>query len=263
MVSGAARGQGRSHAVALAREGASIVAFDICEPLAYPLTPGATDDDLQETVRLVEEHDQQCLAQKVDARDLDGLMALATRAMDALGRVDILVINHGIFSIAPNSWELDDASWSESIDILLTGVWRVTKAFIPKILEGGRGGSIVLTSSVNAVVPQPGAIAYCAAKGGVVSMGKVLAWELGEHDVRVNTILPAGTATPMAEEGGTVEMGEQNWPRWWQTNRTLLTKSPQHQPPQAISDAVLFLASDDARHITGTSFPVDSGYMTF
>src|SRR4051794_28149463 len=121
VVSGAARGQGRSHCVALAREGADIVAFDICGPLRTPRYPGATPEDLEETVRLVEAEDRRCVPAQVDARDLPGLQAFAGEAVAELGRVDVLVVNHGIWAINEQSWTLAEEDWQESIDVLLTG----------------------------------------------------------------------------------------------------------------------------------------------
>jgi len=263
VISGAARGQGRSHAVTLAREGASIVAFDICEPLKYPLTPGATEEDLAETQRLVEEQDQRCLTAKVDARDGAALKDLAERTMSEFGRVDTLVVNHGIWVVAPNSWDLEDESWDESINVLLTGPWKVTKAFIPKMIEGGRGGSIIITSSAMGTMPQPSAVAYTAAKHGVVGLMKVLAWELGEHYIRVNTINPGSIETKMLLEGGTYEAGKEYRPRFFESYRTLLPEESQPQPPSSISNAVLYLASDEGKYVTGISLPVDSGFSNF
>jgi (+)-trans-carveol dehydrogenase len=261
VISGAARGQGRSHAVTLAREGASIVAFDICEKLTHPLTPGATVEQLEETSRLVEEQDQRCLTEKADARDLGALIGLADRAMDEFGHIDILVVNHGIWTVDENSWVLEEDTWQENIDILLTGAWKVTKAFIPRIIEGGNGGSVVLTSSANGVTPQPGAIAYCAAKAGVIMMMRVLAKELGPHSVRVNTINPGGIATPMLLEGGTVERALELHPEYIGNNRMSLPE--EWLPPEAISNAVLYLVSDEARFVTGTSLPVDAGWNNY
>ncbi len=261
VISGAARGQGRAHAVTLAREGASIVAFDICAGFEHVLTPPATRADLEETKRLVEEHQQRCIVAPVDARDLPALLELADRAISELGRVDILAVNHGVWSVAPSTWELDESAWQESIDILLTGTWKVCRAFLPKIIEGGRGGSVVLTSSANGLTAQPGAVAYCAAKAGILNMMKVLAWECGEHMIRVNAVCPGAVATPMSQQGGTIERSEQWWPRYITTRRNLLPID--WQPSESISDAVLWLASDEARYVTGVALPVDAGWTSF
>jgi (+)-trans-carveol dehydrogenase len=258
VISGAARGMGRVHAQTLAREGASIVAFDICDGFAFSRAPAATPDDLAQTARLVEEQGQRCLTAQTDARDLPGLCALADRAMAEFGRVDVLVVNHGIWVVAPNSWDLEEENWQESIDVLLTGAWKVCKAFIPQIIEGQRGGSIVLTSSVNAHTPQPSAIAYTAAKHGITGVMKVLAHELGEHWIRVNTVNPAGIPTPMVQEGDTVEYALKYRPEYISNNRALLPE--EWIPAQAVADAVLWLSSDEARHITGIQVPVDAGW---
>lgn len=261
VVSGAARGQGRSHAVSLAREGASVVAFDICEPLNSPMHPGASMEELEETVRLVEAEDQRCIGAKVDARDLSGLTQLADQAMEEFGQVDILAVNHGIWAIAENSWALDESDWQESIDVLLTGAWKVTKAFIPKILDGGRGGSVILTASVMAVHPQPASVAYTVAKHGVLGLMRTLSWELGPHWVRVNVVMPGSIESRMTQEGGTVDRSAEWQPRFFGTDRALLPVG--WMSPQVISDAVVFLASDEARHITGVALPVDAGWLNF
>ncbi len=261
VISGAARGQGRAHAVTLAREGATIVAFDICEKLIHPLTPGATEEQLAETMRLVEEHDQRCLTDKVDARDLPAVQELADRAMGEFGKIDILIVNHGIWTVDENSWVLEEDVWQENIDVLLTGAWKVCKAFVPKMIDSGNGGSIILTSSANGVTPQPGAIAYCAAKAGVIMMMKVLAKELGRHNIRVNTINPGGIATPMLLEGGTVERALELNPDYIGNNRMALPG--EWLEPEAIANAALWLASDEAAFVTGTMIPVDAGWNNF
>ncbi len=261
VISGAARGQGRAHAARLAKEGATIVAFDICEKLEHTLTPGATTEQLEETQKLVEDEDQRCLISKTDARDLQALEMLADQVIQEFGRIDILVVNHGLWVVEKNSWVLSEESWQESIDVLLTGAWKVVKAFAPKIIEGERGGAIVLTTSANSIQPQPSAVAYCAAKAGVAMMAKVLAWELGEHNIRVNCVAPGGIATPMLLEGGTVEKASELRPRYINNNRNLLPV--EWQEPESIANAVAFLVSDDAANITGINLPVDSGWTTF
>ena len=261
VVSGAARGQGRSHATTLAREGASIVAFDICEKLVHPLTPGATETQLEETMRLVEEQDQRCLIQKADARDLGAIQELADRTIEEFGRLDILVVNHGIWTVDTNSWELEEDVWQENIDILLTGAWKVCKAFIPKMIEARNGGSVTLTSSANGVTPQPGAIAYCAAKAGVIMMMRVLAKECGPHNIRVNTVNPGVIATPMLLEGGTVERALELHPDYIGNNRMSLPC--EWLEPEVVSNAVLYLASDEGAFVTGTSLAVDAGWNNY
>jgi SDR family mycofactocin-dependent oxidoreductase len=266
VISGAARGQGRAHADTLAREGASIVAFDLCDGFEYTLQPPSTEDDLQETVRVVEGHGQRCLAVKADARDLPSLQELADRAMDEFGRIDVLLANHGIWTNAANTWTLEEASWQETIDVILTGVWKVCSAFVPKIIEGERGGAVVLTGSVNCVQPQPGAVAYTAAKHGVLGIMKVLAVELGQHNIRVNIVNPGAIDSPMLL-GGTIEKSLEHYPEHFGFNRNLLPDSAMvmsglgaSQPSSSVSDAIVWLVSDEAKYVTGTMIPVDAGW---
>lgn len=260
VVTGAARGQGRAHAVALARAGASIVAFDILEPLRAPLHEGATEEDMAETVRLVEKEDQRILSRKVDARNLAALKQLADDAMAEFGRIDVIVVNHGIWAISPNAWETEEDDWQESIDVLLTGAWKVTKAFIPKIIEGGRGGSVVLTSSAMGIKAQPSSVAYTAAKHGVLGLMKTIAWEAGKHNIRANAVLPGMIDTKMLQ-GGTIEQSSEWQPRFFTLDRALLPDGL--IPPDGVSRAVVFLASDDSAYITGAALPVDAGWTTF
>jgi (+)-trans-carveol dehydrogenase len=261
VVSGAARGQGRAHATTLAREGADVVIFDVCAKLATSLSPAATEEELAETAELVRGEGRRCLAAKVDARDLTALTSLADRAVAELGQVDLLVVNHGIWTVAANTWELEEEAWQESVDILLTAAWKVTKAFIPKMLEVGPGGAMVLTSSINGYMPQPSAAAYCAAKAGVLGLMRVLAWELGEHGIRVNAVCPGGVDTKMVMEGGTLERALELRPRFHNTARSIL--DVELLPPQSVADAVAWLLSSEARHVTGIQLPVDAGWSIY
>lgn len=261
VISGGARGQGRAHAIRLAKEGADIVAFDICEPLEYPDHPAATWEDLEETRRLVEEEDRRCFIKKVDARDLAALRALADEVMAEFGRLDILVINHGIWTVAPNTWELEEESWQESIDVLLTGAWKVSAAFAPKMIEAGNGGSVILTASSNGTIPQPGAAAYTVAKHGIIGLMRVLAVELGQFGIRVNAVSPGSIATPMTTEGGTIEKSAKLWPKFFGTDRSLLPVG--WVKPDVVAGAVAFLASDDAAHVSSVDLFVDAGYAHF
>jgi (+)-trans-carveol dehydrogenase len=261
VVSGAARGQGRADAVALAREGASIVAFDIAAPLRSPLHPPATPADLEETARLVEAQHARCLTEVLDARDLAGLHALADRVHAEFGRVDTVVVNHGIWTVAEHSWTLSENDWQETVDVVLTGAWKVTRAFVPKIIDGGQGGSVILISSTMGEKAHPSSIAYTASKHGTLGLTRVLAWELGEHSVRVNAIMPGATGTPLATEGESIERSSKWHPRFYATDRNLLPVD--WIPPESIARSVVFLASEDARHITGAVLPVDAGWSAF
>jgi NAD(P)-dependent dehydrogenase (short-subunit alcohol dehydrogenase family) len=186
---------------------------------------------------------------------------LAAQAEEMFGGIDLLSVNHGLWSVAANSWELDEASWQESIDVLLTGAWKVCKAFVPTILAHGLGGSIVLTASSSGFTAQPSAVAYCAAKAGVLNMMRVLAWELGEHRIRVNAICPGGVDTPMVTGGGTLEAALGLRPHYHETNRNLLPIGL--LPPQSISNALLWLFSDESEYVTGIQLPVDAGWTVY
>ena len=184
-----------------------------------------------------------------------------TAPLAELGSVDVLCINHGVWNVAANSWEMDEAHFEESVDIMLNGSFKVAKAFIPKMLEGHRGGSIILTSSASGTEGQPGAIAYCTAKAGVINMMRVLAVELGSEWIRVNAICPGGVETPMLLEGGTVERAAQMNPQFITNNR----KPPADRMAagESISDAVLWLATDDSKYVTGVALAVDAGWSTY
>lgn len=259
VISGAARGQGRSHALTLAREGAEIVAFDICGPLKAPAHPPATEANLEETVRQVEALDRRCLGVKCDARDADGLARLAERTIAEFGRVDTLVINHGIWTVDRNAWSMSEEDWEENLSVLLTGPWQVAKAFIPPMIEAGNGGSIIITSSTSGERPQPGSAAYVAAKHGVMGLTKTLAYECGEYNIRVNAVLPGAVDTQILA-GGTLERTMADWPGFYGGPHWLLP-GDDLQPPESISAAVLFLASDEGRWITGVGLPVDRGLI--
>jgi NAD(P)-dependent dehydrogenase (short-subunit alcohol dehydrogenase family) len=238
-----------------------VVAFDLCAPLSTATGLAASPDDLAETAHLVKAEGRECLTAIADARDLAALTRLAHDVMSQFGRIDLMSVNHGLWSVAANSWELDEAAWNESIDVLLTGAWKVCKAFIPSILAGGRGGSIVLTSSFNGLRAQPSAVAYSAAKAGVLNMMRVLAWELGEYNIRVNAVCPGGVDTPMVT-GETFESALALRPRYHQIDRSLLP-GVTLLPPQSISDAVVWLMSDESRYVTGVALPVDAGWAAF
>lgn len=234
--------------------------FDICEKLPFVTTPGATEKDLATTAEMVEDSGRRCIAERLDARDLDGLKALANLALERFGRVDHLIVNHGAWTVSNNSWELDDDEWGNTIDHMLTGAWKVSKAFIPAILEGDVGGAIVITSSANATVPLPGSLPYGVAKAGVIQMMRVLARELGPREVRVNVVSPGGVATPMTMEGATASRLEEIHPTY-QLDRNALPVGL--LPPDAISETVAFLLSSEARYITGAVVPVDAGWTVF
>ncbi len=259
-ITGAARGQGRSHAARLAAEGADIVAIDVCGPAAGVPYPPATRADLDETVRTVEALDRRIVARVADVRDQGALDAAVAEGIAELGGLDVVVANAGISSWG-RLWEMDEVQWQEMIDINLTGVWRTFKAAIPAMIEQGRGGSIIAISSVAGIKSLPAQAHYSAAKHGVVGLTKTAAIELGPYGIRVNSIHPWGVATPMALEDPTVpEMLGAN--SHYMGSFGSILSDVTHADPDDISNAVVYLASDLSRCVTGIQLPVDMGATT-
>ena len=196
LITGAARGQGRSHAVRLAEEGAQIVAVDICaqiETAAYQLS---TTDDLEQTVKLVEDLDRRIIARTADVRDVAALRRVVEDGVAEFGHIDVVCANAGIASFVP-ALQIDQQTWDDVIDVNLTGVWKTIQAALPQMVERGRGGTIIITSSVAGLMGFPNLVHYSAAKHGVVGMMRVLAQELAPHNIRVNTVNPTTVDTPM------------------------------------------------------------------
>jgi SDR family mycofactocin-dependent oxidoreductase len=189
-VTGAARGQGRAYAVRLAQEGADVIISDICAPVSQTIPyPGATPDDLAETVRLIEAEGRKVLARQVDIRDDAAVRTLVADGIEQFGRLDILVANAGVLSWG-RLWELSDEQWNSVIDVNLTGTWRTLRAVIPAMIEAGNGGSIIIVSSAGGLKATPGNGHYAASKHGLTSLTNTLALELGEYSIRVNSIHP-------------------------------------------------------------------------
>lgn len=263
LITGAARGQGRSHALRLAGEGAGIIALDICrqiESVPYPL---ATPEDLEETARQVKELGQKVVTREVDVRDGEALTAAVNDGVAQLGGLDIVIANAGILSVGA-SFELSEQTWSQVIDTNLSGVWRTTKAAIPHLIAGGKGGSIVLTSSVAGLMGQPGIGHYVAAKHGVVGLMKTLALELAPLNIRVNSIHPTNVDTGMIMNEATYRVFLPDDPYPTREKFAVPAGEMNALPvpwiePGDVSNAVLFLASDEARYITGISMPIDAG----
>ena len=258
-VTGAARGQGRSHAQRLALEGASIIAVDLAARVSdHQGYPPASEADLEETVRLVEQGGGRILATTADVRDSEALdKVLAHGVGEFGGRLDVVVANAGIVSWG-RFWEMSDDQWSTLIDVNLTGVWRTLKAAVPHMLAAGNGGSIITISSVSGLKSLPGQAHYSAAKHGVVGLTKAAAIELGEYGIRVNSIHPWGVLTPMAtEDARMIEMLSAH-PNYGTSFASLLPAMPLAEPGD-ISDAVVYLASELSRAVTGTQLTVDMG----
>jgi SDR family mycofactocin-dependent oxidoreductase len=264
-ITGAARGQGRSHAIRLAEEGADIIAVDIAGPVpsvsAYPL---ATEEDLAETVSQVEALDRRIVARKADVRDAAALRAALDEGVAQLGRLDIVVANAGIYQPVP-TLEMNDAAWQETIAINLTGVWNTVQASLPHLMARG-GGSVILTSSVLGLRGAANSIHYSAAKHGVVGIMRSVAGEFGGHRIRVNSIHPTLVNTVMVQNEQTWAMFAPGNPRPSQESAEPIFQSINTLPvpwvePVDISNAVLFLASDESRYITGVTLPVDAGAL--
>jgi SDR family mycofactocin-dependent oxidoreductase len=264
-ITGAARSQGRSHALRLAQEGADVIAVDICAPVeSISMYPPATEEDLAETVRQVEALDRRIVATKADVRDPAALRAAVDDGVAQLGRLDIVLANAGVFEIQP-SLELTDGAWQEMIDINLTGVWNTCRAGLPHLIESG-GGTIVITSSSAGLKGTPNTIHYTAAKHGVVGVMRTLANEFGKQSVRVNTVHPTGVDTVMIQNEKTWGLFSPDDPnptreKFAELFETLHPLPVPYVDPVDISNAVLFLCSDEARYITGVTLPVDAGYM--
>jgi SDR family mycofactocin-dependent oxidoreductase len=255
-ITGAARGQGRSHAVRLAQEGADIIAVDICAQVDSVPYPMATPDDLAETVKEVEALDRRIVAAQADVRD-DGIARL--------GRLDIVSANAGIASFG-RADELGEQAWRDMIDTDLTGAWHAAKAAIPHLIAGGRGGSIVITSSDAGLKGFQNIAHYVAAKHGLVGLMRTLALELAPHMIRVNSIHPTQVDTDMIMNAPTYALFRPDLEHPTQQDFEAASQATNALPvpwvePVDISNALLFLASDEARYITGVTLPVDAGQV--
>ncbi|BBZ23529.1 mycofactocin-coupled SDR family oxidoreductase [Mycolicibacter hiberniae] len=259
LITGAARGQGRAHALRLAADGADIIAVDLCgqiDSVPYPL---AVAEDLATTAELVERTGARIVARQADVRDQAALGAAVQAGLDELGRVDIVVANAGIAPMAAAD------GWRDVIDVNLTGAYHTIEAALPAMIAQGQGGSIVLISSVAGLAGigshDAGAIGYAAAKHGLVGLTRVYANLLAPHSIRVNSVHPAGVDTPMINN---------DYVRGWLAELTTATGSPPDMgnalpvavlQPEDIANAVAWLVSDAARYVTGIALPVDAGFV--
>jgi (+)-trans-carveol dehydrogenase len=263
-ITGVARGQGRSHAIRLAQEGADIIGIDACEDQPDIPYSGATRADLAETVRLVEALDRRIVATVADVRDFDALKKAVDDGVSQLGRLDIVSANAGIGVTPRLAEDIPDEVFSDMINVNLIGVWRSVKAAIPHIKAGGRGGSIVLTSSAAGLQAYPNAAAYVAAKHGVVGLMRTLALELAPEMIRVNSLHPTQVDTPMIMNEGSFKLFRPDLEHPTREDFAPASQSMNALPipwveAVDISNALLFLASDEARYITGVPLPIDAG----
>jgi len=259
-ITGAARGQGREHAIRLAEEGADIIAVDVCSDIGSAGYPGATEADLDETAALVEKLDRRIVTAKADVRDLERLRAALQRGVDELGRPDVVVANAGIAGSPSPAALIDESAWQTMLDINLTGVMHTVKVALPHMSDG-RGGSIILVSSMLGLRGGGYMAGYASAKHAVVGLMNSLANELAPQWIRVNSIHPGNILTPMIDNDHT---------RQWLGNVIAHSEQPpdmgnalpvQVLEAEDIAAAVAWLVSDQARYITGVTLPVDAGYV--
>jgi SDR family mycofactocin-dependent oxidoreductase len=262
-ISGAARGQGRSHAIRMAEEGANIVAFDICDQMSSVEYAMSTPEDLEETVQLVEKTGQRIVARRVDVRDAAAVQSVHDEGIESFGRVDFVLANAGIM---PTKGPLSEAfeAYYQTIDVCLNGVFHTIEAAVPKMIERGEGGSIVITSStaglkgltVSRFIGTPGMMAYHAAKHGVVGLMRCYANALAPHNIRCNTVHPTGVDTPMVKN--------EVFSKFVEEHPELIPNFTNPLPlelldPGDVSNMVLFLCSEEGRYITGSTATVDAG----
>jgi SDR family mycofactocin-dependent oxidoreductase len=263
-ITGAARGQGRSHAIRLAHEGADIVAVDVCRQLEDVEYPMSTEDDLEQTVKLVGEEGRRIVSRVADVRDLDALQAAFDDGVAELGHIDIVLANAGVMPVTPAVADRSGA-WQVAIDVMLTGVSNTIRVAVPHLVERGAGGSIVLTGSTAGLAPRlaldmatPGMTGYVAAKHGVVGLMRGYAHALAPHNVRVNVVHPTGVASPMVENEAFFS---------WVTAHPSVGESMQNKLPDVpviqpadVTNAIFWLVSDEARYVTGIELPVEAGF---
>lgn len=266
LVTGGSRGQGRAHAVTSAREGADVIIIDTLDQIGTVAYPMAKQEDIDETVRQVEALDRRIVAVTGDVRKQADLDRAVSEGLAQFGKIDVLIANAGIFSLAP-AHELTEEAWDDMIAVNLTGVWKSAKAVLPHMMERG-SGSIVITSSINGIEPGANYVHYCASKFGVVGVMKTLALEYARHGIRVNSVHPGAILTPMTSWQGAWDMMSGK-PAGEGTEADMLDagysfhalKGHGFMPPQVIANAALWLNSDLASAVTGIEVPVDAGHL--
>lgn len=257
-ITGAARGQGRAHAVRLASEGADVIAVDICAGFETIKMKPSTYAELQETAQLVEKEGRRVVAERADVRDLEGLQAVFDSAVEQLGRVDVVVANAAVMNTAW-SWEMTSKQWQEVVDVNLTGVFNTAKVAVPAMIRQGQGGSIIMTSSTAGLYGQPFTAAYTAAKHGVVGLARCLANELAEYSIRVNTIHPAGVRTEMYNEPDIFPMVRSKAATLGPVFMNALPVEVIE--PEDVAAVVAFLSSDESKYMTGGQIRIDCGKL--
>ncbi len=264
-ITGLARGQGRSHALTLAREGAAIIGLDLCGKPTTTAYPGTTEEDLQETVRQVKEAGGQIFVDVADTRDFAAVKAVFDRGIEQFGRVDIVVPNAGICSGA-KTWEIDPQDWREMVDINLNGVFHTVKAAIPTMIAQNEGGAIVFIGSTEALKGAENISSYAASKHGVTGLMTSLARELGQYNIRVNSVNPTCVDTDMINNDFVYGLFRPDLDKPTREDvvdtftGTHILPVPWMQP-QDVSDAILYLVTEPGRYITATPLVIDAGFM--
>jgi SDR family mycofactocin-dependent oxidoreductase len=269
-VTGAARAQGRAHAVRLASEGADIIALDICAPVCDTiLYPPATPEDLAATVDAVEDRGRKILARQADVRDSTALNAVVHDGVEQFGRLDVVVANAGVLSWG-RLWELSDKQWDTVIDVNLSGTWRTLRAAIPVMIEARNGGSIVVVSSAAGIRATPANGHYSASKHGLVAVTSSLAIELGEFRIRVNSIHPYAVRSPMTDDVDAIANVLGKYPAYLPSFPPVPLKrkgsesdQQQYLAPEEVSEVVAWLAGDGSAAISGSHIVVDRGVMKY
>jgi len=267
LITGAARGQGRAHAIRLADDGADIIAVDICRPISDTITyPLATPEELADTVRAVEATGRKVLAREVDIRDLAALQQVVADGIEQFGRLDVLVANAGVLSWG-RLFEMSEEQWEAVIDVNLNGTWKTIRAAVPAMIEAGNGGSIIIVSSSAGLKATPGNGHYSASKHGLVALTNALAIEVGEFGIRVNSIHPYSIETPMVEKEAMMQLFSK-YPNYIHSFSPMPYRPINHQgkkglqefmEPQEVSDVVAWLAGDGSATISGSQIAVDRG----
>jgi (+)-trans-carveol dehydrogenase len=263
LVTGVARGQGRSHAVRLAKEGASIIGVDICADIPTAAMAQATQDDLQQTVDLVKESGSRIHAAVVDVRDLEDLSAAVAAGVETFGRLDVVCANAGIVGFGLSA-ELDPQAWRDMVDVNITGVWNTCTAATGHMIAAGNGGSIVLTGSVGSYHTAAGVAHYATSKHAIVGLMRTLAIELAPHWIRVNVVCPTNVNTPMIMNRNTMRLfvptsEEPTLDEFEAAAKLMHVLDIPWIEAEDVTSAVTFLASDEARYITGILLPIDAG----
>lgn len=270
-VTGAARGQGRAHAIRLAGEGADIIAIDVCGPVSDTITyPLGSSEELAETVRAVEATGRKVLSREVDVRDLAALQQVVADGIEQFGRLDILVANAGVLSWG-RLFEMSEEQWNAVIDVNLSGTWKTIRAAVPAMIEAGNGGSIIIVSSSAGLKATPGNGHYAASKHGLTSLTNSLALEVGEYGIRVNSIHPYSIDTPMVEKEAMMELFGK-FPSFIHSFKPFPYRAVSQEgasslqdfmTAEEVSDVVAWLAGDGSMTISGSQINVDRGTMKY